>query len=724
MREMDDLEQPVSVTSDSACDIGGMDSFESFGNSKCLERVASHDSLQSSGALEDPKELFGGPDVIFDLEWELCTEQRPDAVALGGDLGLSQVPRGRLLDSDNMSQMFESAYISTRKKQKIEMPWERDPVKQIFNKGTLWPKPLQGLESTWVGWSPPVYEDGLDEFMASSSSGVSGGRPLFEQALMAISDKTFSEQKAEQVNDAVEKWLSILRLHPEASSTGRLLLENAPAEQCKSEARRTIEATLGVKSKATAIARANAFLKFIEWRELDGGKVDSSEVLELDVWQYFCHLQDSSAAPTRAQSLLSALNYMRYVLGYSVFQPICESKRLSGLADLLLSAKAPLRQSRVLTVDQVMWLHGRLEDPNTHPTDKAILAYIITALYGRCRHSDLANVERVLQDFDEEGGFLEIQTRSHKTAKSAASKAVLLPIVVPAVGVTGKVWVHHAVDAFNNVGLQYTGEIQGPLYRPPAGAGENCKRGITSMEVTKFLRACFEDGPLDSRLGRVSSHSLKATALSWAAKACLDPADRAVLGRHSSAFQETSAIYSRDNSIRAVTHLQNVLLAIYAQEFLPDCERSCYFPKTSQTVSSEVGQFNRPVKSGEDVWSMVGKTEASSEHLVIDLEAEQVCSSSEEESGSEEELESEHEAPALPHGVRHILSQATAAHFVKHKVSKIVHFKDHEPGKVCRTLSCGRMLNGNYETADKFDTFDMCKRCRQNADKDGILKRS
>ena len=411
-------------------------------------------------------------------------------------------------------------------------------MKQIFNKGAVWPKPLQGLESPWVGWDPPAGDEGFDEVVPRTGSGASVDRPLFELALMAISDQTFSEQKAEQVNDAVEKWLSILRLHPEASSTGRLLLESAPAEYCKSEARRTIEATLGVKSKSTAISRANAFLRFIEWRESEGGKVDSSEVLEVDVWQYFCHLQDSKAAPTRAQSLLSALNYMRFVFGYAAFQMICESKRLSGLADLLFSTKAPLRQSRVLTVDQVKWLHGRVEDPNSHPTDKAILAYIITALYGRCRHSDLANVERVLQDFDEEKGFLEIQTRSHKTAKSAASKSVLLPIVIPAVGVTGQVWVHHAMEAFNNVGLPFVGEIHGPLYRPPAGVSENCKRGITSLEVTKFLRACFEDGPIDSRFGRVSSHSLKATALSWAAKACLDPADRAVLGRHSSAFQE------------------------------------------------------------------------------------------------------------------------------------------------------------------------------------------
>ena len=61
--------------------------------------------------------------------------------------------------------------------------------------------------------------------------------------------------------------------------------------------------------------------------------------------------------------------------------------------------------------------------------------------------------------------------------------------------------------------------------------------------------------------------------------------------------------------------------------------------------------------------------------------------------------------------------------FVRHKTSKLVHFKDGEPGRVCKTLSCGRTLNGNYENVANFDTIDMCKRCRMNAERDGILKR-
>ena len=199
--------------------------------------------------------------------------------------------------------------------------------------------------------------------------------------------------------------------------------------------------------------------KIINWRELEQGKQDSAEVIEDDVRHYFCWLQDTISAPTRAHGLLSAVNYMRHVFGYEEFQPICESRRLAGLADVLYAAKAPLKQAKVLTVEEVAWLHLRLEDSATHKTDRAIVAYILIALYGRCRHSDLAHVTRVLQDFDNTSGFVEIQTRSHKTAKSAANKAVLLPIVVPAIGITGQLWVQHAIDAFNEVGLQLGGSF-------------------------------------------------------------------------------------------------------------------------------------------------------------------------------------------------------------------------------------------------------------------------
>ena len=673
---------------------------------------------------EDFQNLFGDQDSSIGPDWERCSSGQGRDSTHEAELGLSQVPRGRLLDAEGMDQMFSAAFINTRKRQHVVMPWETEFAKKIFKREPVVPAPLTNLSSTWVHWEPPGTTPNLLEPDDQAVFSQVEEGPLYAKALMAISDQTFQEQCAEQTSSAVEKWLSILRLHPTASEVGRLLLEDDPPGSAKLGARRTIEAVLGVRSRATSISRANAFLRFVNWRELEHGKQDFAEVLEDDVWHYFCWLQDTMSAPTRAQGLLSAMNYMRHVFGYEVLQPVCESRRLAGLADVLYAAKAPLRQAKVLTVDEVAWLHLRLEDMATHKTDRAIVAYILTALYGRCRHSDLAHVTRVLQDFDNAGGFMEIQTRTHKTAKSAANKAVLLPIVVPAIGITGQLWIQHAIDAFNEVGLQLIGELDGPLFRPPLrdGSEGNCKRGITSAEITRFLRLCFEkDGDVGT-LGRVSSHSLKATALSWTAKACLDAADQAILGRHSSAFTETSAVYSRDTSIRAVSKLQEVIKAIAKKEFLPDCERSCYFPRSGEGADSVQTQHVDSAKVEEAGLDLSGNLEGRDFPPVVDLLDPGWDLSSESSSSEEADSGSELAGPSFPRSMRHTLSRETAAFFVRHRVSKLVHFRDGEQGVPCGTLSCGRTLNANYEQVFKFGTFDLCKRCRLNAEKDGILK--
>ena len=90
---------------------------------------------------------------------EIC-EDRESASASEGvvsgptapyELGHSQVPRGPKLDRSSMDQLFTSAFVNTRKRLQVEMPWEKGVAKRIFSRGLNLPKPLQGLHS--VGWT-------------------------------------------------------------------------------------------------------------------------------------------------------------------------------------------------------------------------------------------------------------------------------------------------------------------------------------------------------------------------------------------------------------------------------------------------------------------------------------------------------------------------------------------------------------------------------------------
>ena len=112
------------------------------------------------------------------------------------------------------------------------------------------------------------------------------------------------------------------------------------------------------------------------------------------------------------------------------------------------------------------------------------------------------------------------------------------------------------------------------------------------------------DGP------RVSSHSLKATALSWASKFGLPIPDKAILGRHASATTEAHAIYSRDLAVASVMKLQDIILRISRLEFQPDnpsqgvlCRRkqtSDQRLSASEVVKVEEDSPSQEVAEGDD----------------------------------------------------------------------------------------------------------------------------
>ena len=247
-------------------------------------------------------------------------------------------------------------------------------------------------------------------------------------------------------------------------------------------------------------------------------------------------------------------------MGYGNLDEILNSNRLKGSADLMFVTKEHLKQSRVLTVHQVVQLHQILTNGTTADYDKAAAGYLLLALYGRCRHSDLQNVIEVIHDYSDDGGYLEFRTSSHKTARNALKRTIVLPVH----GVDGVCFVGVIEDAFNKVGLSLRGKINGPVFRPPSRDGSPCKRGLISTECSRFLQL-FLNEPSSSLNGEpvMTSHGLKATGLSWCSKFGLLPADKSILGRHVSATCESSAVYSRDLSTRSVALFQGIILDIF-----------------------------------------------------------------------------------------------------------------------------------------------------------------
>ena len=350
--------------------------------------------------------------------------------------------------------------------------------------------------------------------------------PVYLHAVSNLSDQSFEDMKRGKLELAITKWLCIIQMHMLASSTGRLVLNLGKDNYDSEEARKIVAAVIGIRSPTTAISRANSLLHYLRWAVNMFGDIYMA-FREESVWSYFSNLSTEGAAATTAMTLLSALRYAKYIMGYGTFNEILNSNRLKGSADLMFVTKEHLKQSRVLSVHQVVQLHQILTNEATADYDKAAAGYLLLALYGRCRHSDFQNVIEVIHDYGDDGGYLEFRTSSHKTARNALKRTVLLPIVLPVLGVDGVCFVGIIEEAFNKVGLSLRGKMNGPVFRPPSKDGSPCRRGLTSTECSRFLQL-FLNEPSNSSNGEpvFTSHGLKATGLSWCSKFGLLPADR------------------------------------------------------------------------------------------------------------------------------------------------------------------------------------------------------
>ena len=379
-----------------------------------------------------------------------------------------------------------------------------------------------------------------------------------------------------------------------------------------------------------------------------------------------------------------------------------------------------------LTVEQVLRLHDLLRSSELHPYDRASVARILIALYGRRRHSDLQFVKRIEVDCSDSAGYVTIWTGHHKVGKAAKQKSLLLPILVPAESVDGLPWLLPALKAIESAGMDLSGDMEGPLLRAAASSTSAAlrSRGVTSAELSLMLRA-FLGLPAKREGGGArlpSSHSLKTTGLSWAAKYGLTPEVRATLGRHTYATASTQAIYSRDLAVEPVRQFASVLRHIACKQFMPDSLRSGYFPfppgPAALATGSAFAAGSGSIPGPSDVNPVV-KVEgdepprAAQDMIVINDSSEDEASESTSDPGSDSGCEAEESASKKPR----IDECDDNVLLVRHRVSDKVHVLKGQSDKSIleQVLSCGRALTDAYTRIDVPKSGqDRCAVCFRN----------
>ena len=257
-------------------------------------------------------------------------------------------------------------------------------------------------------------------------------------------------------------------------------------------------------------------------------------------------LKRSKSAPTRAMSFVEAVRFAHFLLGVHGAKTALESARVKGIAAQMFASKKPWRPADPLSTEQVLALHQTLDNENASIVDRIFCGHLLHMVYSCSRFSDLLAVEKCYLDSDEM--FLETEAKLHKGSRSADTRSRLLPIVAPAHGICQGNWAKSYMRLRRIACMPEPDNDASPLLPAPLKSGETIwsERYLSSSELNCFIKMFFLERCLLKEGTKISSHSMKATGLSWASKYGVDPEVRSVLARHSTAVKNPVALYSRD----------------------------------------------------------------------------------------------------------------------------------------------------------------------------------
>ena len=555
-----------------------------------------------------------------------------------------------------------------------------------------------------------------------------------------LANLDFLQSREKQLKCSLVKIKCVLEIDWEASGVGRQCLDGLGF--LRDDLEETLLSVIGTKSPSTVIKRCNAVLAYQRWLVswIDSPAIPFSEQL---VWDYLVHLRNCGAAATKALSFLQTIRFCQHVLQVDGASECASSRRLVGQSELQASLKAPTRQARPLTVNEVRTLQRFMSDSKNDLVERLMCSHLVLMVYTRSRNSDLAFVQDISHDSnsksgkDEFSGFIQFTTRYHKAARSVETKSLLMPIIACGESVGPEPWLDVWMSLRKKAHLATSGRLEGAVMPAPdmSSRGSWSVRPVSCAETTRLLRAFLQTDDPDLR-----SHSLKRTALSWAAKAGMDREHRRLLGRHASAVQGSDSIYATDLMVDPVRALGEVVKFIRQDRFRPDGDRTSFFPEGNPLKPNAPifqpktpGGFKMPMAPSH---AAPGASQVNVPHAEVkeevplpkvdsaDLEEiDLVTTDSETSTSGEDFAESEAEMEGeLEPSDANVFNEDPDDAWVQNKKSKVIHAIEGLGSKVTESVyangeliqnqatRCGRMTSSNFTVISKID--DWTSKCR------------
>ena len=597
--------------------------------------------------------------------------------------------RGRLNDQ------IADATFRLQRREKFQMPWDNLPHKKVwqsFSFGNQFKLPLLGR------FDKPSSQPVSSMVEAKQTQWICD-QPFAGKRLMA---SRFAQSDDALLSGALAKLRNIILFNPADSQLGRALVSKAGSLIAEDVLQKSLRDSVSAKAVSTIVKRVSDYNKFAHFLVTTCRKRPLCPD-ESAFYQYVCYMQQSGFGATAGATLLKAWSFFRYTFGVDAEdQASLISGRVRGVVNSMFATKRKLTQAPPIPTDYVykMELYMRTGKSSRVQT---VVGFMLFCIYSCARFGDASRADPACLQFQHSTSsdltLVEANLSEYKTA-TGERRAILLPLIALGCGLDAFSW-----SAEWRLARQRSG-ADGMAFLMCADDhnGEAwLTRRMTTAEGSFWLKDILVMlGMSADQAAAYSTHSLKATCLSWAAKAgSLTMQERLWLGHHESEESRMAITYARDALVGALIKLRMIVESIKSGLFDPDLSR---VDRIAQATGLTVDPKTIAEKSHVE------------EELEARLDADEMAKAAQLGESDVEDTSAVEANPISLPGEREALGrssfpQVDLACCFKHRLSGIVHLiSDTEK------LSCGRKITYNMVPMkgdeDAPGQMEFCEQCR------------
>ena len=426
---------------------------------------------------------------------------------------------------------------------------------------------------------------------------------IFEKVVIDMRVFSWREQREADLCRAFAKWCSVFAAWDSSQVVvARQLSECDTQDACHE----LLSDYLARKAPSTCVKRANSMLRLNKYAASEKLRMP---IPEAELYHLLRRGKAGGASLSELRCIMEALTFVRFTFDVECLQGCAKSRRCWGLSTArhanLVSRADPMRVSDTLA------LHSKLADEEGPLWDRLMSGAALFCIYARCRWSDMQHIDSLLLEPDEHG-FSEFGSAVidiHKTMHFASKAPRTMELVAVGRGLDGSDWLGTFVGVRKLLECEYAKDF--PSMPAPNKQGLPTVRALSSAEAGAWLRELLpERGSL-----KTTSHSLKSTLLSFAAKRGIAHLDRLALGGHSHSAH-MSDVYARDALARPLRLLAGMLTEI-RQGPLFQTQGEPRASPAGSTRQTCVLKSRRP--SSSRWWTSISPPRQSSKHLSLKL---------------------------------------------------------------------------------------------------------